>query len=44
MNSELNTPLSAETTLPTPALQGFRLMRFEVLNWGTFDQQIWHLP
>ena len=43
MNSELNTPLSAETTLPTPALQGFRLMRFEVLNWGTFDQQIWHL-
>ena len=23
--------------------QGFRLTRFEVLNWGTFDRQIWHL-
>jgi uncharacterized protein YPO0396 len=23
------------------ALSGFRLMRLEVLNWGTFDGQVW---
>ncbi len=22
---------------------GFRLQRLEVLNWGTFDQKVWHL-
>lgn len=41
MNNDLNLLVSPETSLP--ALQGFRLMRFEVFNWGTFDQQIWHL-
>ena len=25
------------------ALSGFRLMRLEVLNWGTFDQHVWRL-
>ncbi len=25
------------------ALSGFRLMRLEVLNWGTFDRQVWGL-
>ncbi len=25
------------------ALGGFRLQRFSVLNWGTFDQKIWQL-
>lgn len=24
-------------------LTGFRLHRLEVLNWGTFDQQIWQI-
>lgn len=24
-------------------MNGFRLQRYEVLNWGTFHQQIWHL-
>lgn len=24
-------------------LAGFRLMRLEVLNWGTFDQRVWAL-
>lgn len=43
MNSELNAQISAKHSLPNQALQGFRLMRFEVFNWGTFDQQIWHL-
>lgn len=22
---------------------GFRLQRLELLNWGTFDQKVWHL-
>ncbi len=26
------------------AAAGFRLRTFEVLNWGTFDRQIWTLP
>lgn len=43
MNSELNAQISAKHSLPNQALLGFRLMRFEVFNWGTFDQQIWHL-
>ena len=25
------------------ALAGFRLQRLEVLNWGTFDGQVWGL-
>lgn len=32
--------------LPLPEIQqagGYRLMRLEVLNWGTFDHQIWHI-
>jgi uncharacterized protein YPO0396 len=24
-------------------LAGFRLMRLEVLNWGTFDKRVWTL-
>lgn len=28
---------------PHNALAGFRLQRFEVLNWGTFDQRPWSL-
>lgn len=27
----------------TPTRDGFRLHRLEVLNWGTFDNKIWHL-
>jgi uncharacterized protein YPO0396 len=27
-------------TLPPP---GFRFMRLEVLNWGTFDREVWHI-
>ncbi|WP_202302148.1 ATP-binding protein [Dryocola clanedunensis] len=27
----------------TTALKGFRLIRLEALNWGTFDKQIWTL-
>jgi uncharacterized protein YPO0396 len=29
--------------LGTDALSGFRLQRLEVLNWGTFDGQVWVL-
>jgi uncharacterized protein YPO0396 len=36
----LKTP-TIETGLA--ALPGFRLQRFEVLNWGTFDRKIWTL-
>src|SRR6202162_3148429 len=25
-------------------LSGFRLMRLEVFNWGTFDDRVWTLP
>lgn len=25
------------------ALAGFRLLRFEILNWGTFDGRVWTL-
>ena len=25
------------------ALSGFRLMRLEVLNWGTFHERVWTL-
>ena len=28
---------------PDRALAGFRLQRFEVLNWGTFDRRPWVL-
>lgn len=28
----------------SPVLTGFRLHRFEVLNWGTFHRHIWQLP
>lgn len=28
------------TTLPPP---GFRFFRLEVLNWGTFDREVWHI-
>ena len=24
-------------------LSGFRLHRFEVLNWGTFDKKVWRI-
>jgi uncharacterized protein YPO0396 len=38
---------SAITSTSSPTsdeqLQGFRLHSFSVLNWGTFDQQIWQL-
>jgi uncharacterized protein YPO0396 len=35
-----------ELQLPGPdieTLSGFRLMRLEVLNWGTFDKKVWTL-
>jgi uncharacterized protein YPO0396 len=36
--------LFAATELEQPdARGGFRLSRLEVLNWGTFDQQVWRL-
>ncbi len=28
---------------PENTLKGYRLRRLEVLNWGTFDQKVWHL-
>ncbi len=34
-------PFDSESTIP---LTGFRLHRFEVLNWGTFHKHIWPLP
>ena len=34
-----NTP----DTATAPTLTGFRLMRLEVFNWGTFDQRVWSL-
>jgi len=43
VNTDLEPIVPPEDNPPTSALQGFRLMRLEVLNWGTFDQQIWHL-
>ncbi len=43
MNHDLNPFSTQEMVIPVSALQGFRLIRFEVFNWGTFDQQIWHL-
>ncbi|MBV5297635.1 MAG: ATP-dependent exonuclease SbcCD, C subunit-like protein [Rhodoferax sp.] len=40
-------PLSGGSDLldfaSAPALAGFRLMRLEVLNWGTFDKRVWTL-
>ncbi|MGV6853179.1 MAG: ATP-binding protein [bacterium] len=38
-------PSNKESTqLPTDhSLNGFRLKRLEVFNWGTFDQQVWSL-
>jgi uncharacterized protein YPO0396 len=29
--------------LPQPASRGFRLLKLEVLNWGTFDRRVWGL-
>lgn len=43
--SDTLSPILNESTVaaePTQR-QGFRLTRFEVLNWGTFDSQVWHL-
>ncbi|MGB3602638.1 ATP-binding protein [Gordonia sp. (in: high G+C Gram-positive bacteria)] len=39
------TGLFAPTELenPSSARSGFRLQRFQVLNWGTFDQRVWTL-
>jgi len=35
-------PLPAELDFAAPgALAGFRLMRLEVFNWGTFDKRVW---
>ena len=36
-------PLESAVAPEITQRQGFRLTRFEVLNWGTFDSQIWHL-
>jgi len=35
--------ISAPTTGAQSERQGMRLLRFEVLNWGTFDQYVWRL-
>ncbi len=32
-----------ESTVVRQALNGFRLLRLEVLNWGTFDRHVWSL-
>ena len=34
---------SISSLISNEQLQGFRLHSFSVLNWGTFDQQIWQL-
>lgn len=31
----------ADEAASVPALAGFRLMRLEVFNWGTFDKRVW---
>jgi uncharacterized protein YPO0396 len=36
-------PTEPELFEVEPELAGFRLHRFEVLNWGTFDKQIWKI-
>ncbi|HPS57219.1 MAG TPA: ATP-binding protein [Spirochaetota bacterium] len=36
-------PQSQKNKKDSSALPGFRLHRFEVLNWGTFDKKIWAL-
>jgi uncharacterized protein YPO0396 len=35
--------LFASPELGTPSLAGYRLDHVEVLNWGTFDRQVWRL-
>lgn len=40
----MNMPLDRFDFAPDEAHAGFRLNRFEVLNWGTFDRAIWTLP
>jgi uncharacterized protein YPO0396 len=35
--------LNQPETLPAVPRPGFRLVRFEVLNWGTFHKQVWGL-
>ena len=32
-----------EVPAPNNARPGFRLIRVEVLNWGTFHKQVWGL-
>jgi uncharacterized protein YPO0396 len=41
MQTPLTPDLTDRSTDATPA--GFRLQRFEALNWGTFDQRPWVL-
>lgn len=36
--------VECEVVMAEPDLPGFRLDRIEVLNWGTFDRQIWIMP
>ncbi len=36
-------PAPPEARQPGEPLPGFRLARLEVLNWGTFDRQVWSL-
>ncbi|RVU34337.1 hypothetical protein EOE67_15835 [Rheinheimera riviphila] len=47
MNNPFPQAANIATTFPPTAehtaLAGFRLQRLEVLNWGTFDQQIWQI-
>jgi len=40
MNEPLATPGELDFAT-TGALAGFRLMRLEVFNWGTFDKRVW---
>lgn len=40
----MNTPLERFDFSPDDARAGYRLHRFELLNWGTFDRAIWTLP
>ena len=40
----MNNPQSPGLNFCTDdTLSGFRLSRLEVLNWGTFDSQVWTL-
>lgn len=43
VDDDVSVASTAVTAVQTPHLPGVRLMSIEVLNWGTFDRQVWRL-